>query len=167
MSIWNIAFFEFLNGFGINGVMTRNCISTQKPVLPVLSIEKKPINWTKSSFTLTWEMSVCPSEPVLWLEQFHQLSSLSQAWTRPLNCCGLIHLDWSNTIMNFVWHFPYSASCPVPQTSAKHRPEGYRFSIHAYAGWISVNIEQNQFGCPQESPVWVNCPVFLLLPVVK
>lgn len=65
---------------------------------------------------------VCLSEPLLWLKWFHQLSSMSQAWTRLLLCRGLIHRDRSNTILNFVWHFPYSAPCPVAQASAKHRP---------------------------------------------
>lgn len=107
---------------------------------------------------------VCLSEPVLWLKGSLQLSSMSQAWTRLLLWWGLIQLDWNYTIMNFVWHFPYSAPHPVAQASAKHRPEGYRFSIHAYAGWVSVNIQQNQFGCLQESTMWANCPGFLLLP---
>lgn len=118
-------------------------------------------------FLYSYMKDVCLSEPVLCLKQFHQLSSMSQAWTRQLLWSGLILLDWSNTIMNFVWHFLYLASCPFAQTSVKYSPEDYRFYIHAYESWISVTIQQNQFGCLQESTVWANCPGFLLLPEVK
>lgn len=157
------AFSEFPNGLAINDIMKRNC----------------------RLFFLFWVLKRNPSSEwnlPLFLHERYKCVFLSQycGSSSSISChlChkhgqgyssagGLIHLDWSNIIMNFVWHFPYSAPHPSAQASAKHRPEGYRFSIHAYAGWISVNIQQNQFGCPQGSTIWANHPGFLLLPVVK
>lgn len=157
MPIWNIAFSEFLNG------LATNCINDKKLHFYTEACSSCSEYWKETRhlneiFLYSYMKVVCLSESVLWLQWFHQLSSVSQAWTRL--AADTPRLNLSNTIMNFVWHFPYSAPCPVAQISAKHRPEGYRFSIHAYAGWISVNIQQNQFGCLQESSMWANCPGF-------